>query len=462
MKNWKKGLLALAFTGVLVLTGCSTIKDVSNDQSGIVYNGGSVVSVGDHLFYANAFESGVTSFDTSSSSEYDNASRHAYLARTNKAEYAGTEFENPTKVEKISDKLVGYSNMYMFVCGDYIYYATPNIHKTSENKHIWTYVSIYRCRLNGKDNKELFTTTAYNSSTAQIRALSYNNKDYLVIYDGANINILTLGNKVTSKFVSDGVTSVALPDEGEAWDGNIYFTTDRNSTAGQSGNIVYKASVTNGDKVKICQENGLTITFTGRVANNLFYTRKQNDISETYKLDLEVQTGSFATAGRWFYALEIFDVEGVAEGNDLYNGYLFCATRSSTTQVMYYNTFEASQNVGYSATVFVESAYADTVTVFRENFYYTTSDKMIKKNVVSGEEETIVSDMSIRSGYFGYDFKYVDGNITRLNNIYFYATRVYDKDAEDYDESAATDTKNYLYGVDASGVETPKLISQLI
>lgn len=458
MKNWKKGLLALMMGGVFVVAGCSTIKDIHNEQTGIVYNGGSVVSVGSHLFYANAFENGVDSYDTSNSASYDNATKYAYLSRINKAEYNGTKYTNASNVEKISEKLAGYSNSYMFVCGDYIYYTTPNMHKTSENKYIWKYVSVFRCRLNGNDNKEVYTTTAYNSSKAELKALSYNDKNYFVIYDGTNLVVLNLTKNVTSKVISNAVTSVALPSEGESWNGEIYFTEDKNSTS----NTVFKASVENGNKTQICQENTLKVTFTGRVEDNLFYTRESGSIKETYRLDLSTQTGSFASAGKLFFSLEIFDVAKIADGNDLYKGFVFCTTRSSKTQVMYYNSYQASQNAGYTATVFVESGYSDRVTIFRDNFYYTTSEKMLKKNVISGQEETLVSDMTIRAGHYGYDFMYVDGNISRLNNIYFYATREYDKEAEDYDEENATDKKEYLYRVDASGVDGVKLFSKLI
>ena len=465
MKKLTKSVFGLLCAGAFVVagvTGCSGIKNIENDQQGIVYNG-SVVSVGDYLFYANGFASGVNDYGTSSESEYNIAKQYSYLARTNASEHEGTKFENSSEVNKISDRIAGYSNIYMFVAGDYIYYATPNMHKTGENKHVWTYVSIMRCKLDGSKSEEIYTTKAYNSTTAQIRALNYDSKNYLVIYDGTNLVRIDLSGKTSVKEISNAVTSVALPKEKESWNGEIYFTENRVSLAGQNGNVVYKASIKNGEKSVACQENGLTITFTGRVSDKLFYTREAGSIKETYTLDLLTKgTKSFNTAGELFYSLEIANIEGIAETNTMFNGVVFSTTKSSATQIMYYNYYQAQINQSYEAQTFVEADYANTVVVYGEDFYYSTANGIFKKSVLGGDAQTIVSDMTITSGknYFGYDYYYVDGEIAKLNNIYFYAEHVYDESAEDYDSETATDKTVYLYGVDASGVRQPKLFSK--
>lgn len=450
------GALSASAFMIMGVTGCSGVQNINNNTNGIIYNGGSVVSVGDYLFYGNGFVSGVDEFNDSSSSEYDAAKEYAYLSRINKSEYDGTKYKSSSNVQKISDRVVGYSNAYMFVSGEYIYYATPNLHQTNQNKYIWKYVSIFRSKLNGDDKKEVFTTTAYNASTAQIRALSFENKNYLIIFDGTNLVRITLDDKISTKIISDSVTGVALPKEGEQWNGDIYFTEDRNSTS----NIVYKASVTDGEKEEICKENGLKVTFTGRVGNKIFYSREQDSIKETYILDLDNQQGSFASAGKWFYALEISNVTVIAENNSLLNGYLFTTNKSDSTVVMYYNISKAKENDLYLAEEFVSSGYANTVVVYDDNLYYTTSDSIIMKNIYSKQEKVIVSGMTIKAGYFGYDYKYIDDEIVRLNNIYFYATRVYDETAEDYDAENVTDQESYLYAVDASGVKDPVIFGK--
>ena len=467
MKKISKRVAGLLFAGAFAitgLTGCSGIQNIENNNEGIIYNG-SVASVGDYLFFANGFASDVSGYSKESDSEYNVAKEYSYLARTNKADYEGTKFENSTEVNKLSDRIAGYSSMYMFVLGDYIYYATPNTHKTSENKFVWQYVSIFRCGLDGSKGEEIYTTKAYDESKWQIRALSQGDKHFLVIYDGTNLVRIDLSGKTSSKVISNAVTSIAIPSENENWNGEIYFTEERNSAVGQTGNLVYKASVIDGNKGNpVCQENGLTITFTGRAGNDLFFTREENGIKETYTIDLDTKGNkTFATAGKLFYSLEISNVYAIAQSNALYEGIVFTTTKSDSTQVMYYNNFQAGRDDDYIAEVFVETGFSDKVVIFEENFYYSTSDGIMKKSVLGGESVSIVNGMTITSqkGCFGYDYYYVDGKPVGINNIYFFATHVYDESAEDYSADDATDQSIYLYGVDANGVRDPKLFSKV-
>lgn len=466
MKKITKGILSTLFAGTFVIAGvvgCSPIKNIENNEKGIIFNGGSVVSVGDYLFYGNGFASGVNDYQKKNEAEYNAAKQYSYLARVKKGDYDGDKYTSPTNVDKLADQIVGYSNSYMFVCGNYIYYVTPNMHKTETNEHIWNYISIVRCRLNGEGGKEIFTTQAYNATTAQIRALNFDNENYLVVYDGTNINLLKLGEKVSVVTISTEAASVALPKEGEDWNGYIYFTENKTNKAGQKVNYVYKVSVKDGVKGNaISSSYSVSFAFTGRVKDTLFFTKTEGSITETLILDTNNQVGDFATAAESFYSLAISNVLEVAKGNTLYGGYVFTATRANKTQVMYYNNYNA-KNQGYTAEVLVEDGYLNTVAIDGINFYYTTSDKLLKKSVTNPSvEETLVSDMSMRSGYFGYDYKYVNGIPVKLNNIYFYATRVYDKDAEDYDEENATDENSYLYAISADGVGGVKLFGKTI
>ena len=470
MKKWTKGLLLGIFASTIVISGCSSISPVKNESKEILFNGGSVVSVGDYLFYGNGFAGGVDDFNTSSNSEYNLAKQYSYLSRVNKDGFVKSKFANENKVEKLDDAVVGYSNAYMFVLGNYIYYATPNLHKTSQNKYIWKYVTFFRSDLSGGNKKEIYTTTAYDSAKAKIRAVSYNNSHYLIVYDGTNLVKISLGNTCSTKVISNKVTSVALPDEGENWNGYIYYTENRESDIGQKGNVVYKVNVEDDQISKICQENDLTITFTGRVENTLFYTFKNEmtSISETYILNADNQLGNFATSGKRFYSLEIFDVDAIASENELYKGYVFSTNVSDKTQVMYYNIYQASKDYNYSPKIFItgEEGYLDCVVSYGTLFYYSTSEAIMQKNVTSKDysnsAKTIVSDMTINTGSFGYDFSYVDGEISRLNNIYFYAQRVYDEEAEDYDEEEATDENYYLYAVNSNGLSEPALFGKVL
>ena len=463
MKKRVKGILTGALVATMFIAGCSGIAPVTNNQSGIIYNGGAVVSVGDHLIYANGFVSGVDDFSVSSDSEYKAAQSYAYLSRTNKAEFIGDKYENENQINQLSSSVVGFSNNYMFALGNNLYYASPNLHKTSENKHVWKYISIFKSDLSGNNEKEIYTTTAYDSTKAQIKALEFEGSYYLVIFDGTNIVSINLSND-NAHIVSEKATSVALPDENESWDGYIYYTESRLSDVGQKGNIVYKSNIKEMSSSIICQENDLTIKFTGRVENTLFYSRTNevNGVTETYSHNTENQTLSFKTAGKRFYSLEISNVESVAENNTLYKGYTFDVVVSSKTQVMYYNIYTANNTQAYQPEILLtgDSGFADMIVNYGLDYYYITAESIEKIDLSSKQTQTIVSGFTFTPGVYGYDFAYVDGEISRLDNIYFFSQIPELENEDESSEGTEKDENYYLYGVEASGVSDPFLVGK--
>lgn len=457
MKKWTKGLLAVAFAGAFVLTGCSSIDQVENNKTEILYNGGSIVAVGDYLYYGNGYASGVSDYSTSSDGEYKTAQEYSYLARTNLNGRSDSQYKNENNVDKLNDRIAGYSSSYMFVLGNNIYFATPNLHKTNENKYVWNYVSFFKMGINGGKAQELYTTETYDESTAQVRALSYNGKHYIIIFDGTNLVKISLENDSVQKLTSTAVTSVALPDEGEKWNGTIYYTTANNSEVGQKGNIVCRVNIENDKSEEICKEINLTITFTGRVKNKVFFSRKTegSDFTETYVFDADNANGrTFNTASKKFYNLVINNINEVSEDNTLYNGYTFEVTVNSKTQVMYYNQMKNETSIFLAG----ETGFANTVASCGTYFYYMTSDKIMRKTFDTNEETTIVSDMTIKNDGFGYDYYCVDGAISNLNSIYFYAQVPVNESDESSGEEK--DSNYYLFRVDANGAKKPSLIGK--
>lgn len=457
MKKWTKGLLAVAFAGAFILTGCSSIEQVKNDKTEILYNGGSVVAVGDYLYYGNGYASGVSDYSTSSDSEYKTAQEYSYLARTNLSGRTDSQYKNGNNVDKLNDRIAGYGSSYMFVLGNDIYFATPNLHKTNENKYVWKYISFFKMGINGGKAQEIYTTESYDEGTAEVRALSYNGKHYLVIFDGTNLVKISLGSDKVEKLTDATVTSVALPAEGESWNGMIYYTTANSSEVGQKGNVAYRVNVENANSEKICQEINLTVTFTGRVKNKVFFSRKteSSSFTETYVFDADNANGkSFNTASKRFYNLAIDSISEVSVDNTLYNGYTFEVTVNSKTQVMYYNQMKDEISLFIAG----EAGYANTVASYGTYFYYMTSDKIMRKTFDTNEETTIVSDMTIKNDGFGYDYYYVDGAISNLNNIYFYAQVPVDED--DKESKDTQNTNYYLFKVDANGAKKPALVGK--
>jgi len=459
MKKLTKGLLACAFTGAMILTGCSSIAPVENKSEEILYQGGSVVSVGDYLFYANGFASGVDSYSDTSDSEYNTAKEYAYLSRVKKSDYKGELYSNDNAIDKISDRIAGYSNSYMFVYGDYIYYATPNMHKTNENKYIWTYVSVMRCKLDGSDSKEVYTTSAYTADSAEIKAIKYNGKAYLMIYDGTNLTKIALGKSIDkAPVVFEGVTSVAMPDEGEDFNGCIYYTTARSSTVGQTGNILYKVNIETNTTIQLEKENSKTITLVDRVENNIFYTLttdNENYGTVTYVINVKNEEGFLSSLKKKaFYSAAIENVQRISKGNSLYEGFVFSTTLNDNEQIMYYNAYTNKKKLFITG----DEGYSDTIVIDGDDFYYSTSDGIARKSTIDSTytAEIIASGYTFTAGYFGYDYTYINGENAGLSSIYFYGEEMVESEDEEGDGNY------YMYGVSLNGKKSVTLYGKTI
>ena len=276
MKKSGKILALLLMGGLCTLTlaGCSSWSGIENSKSDqILYNGGIVSVVDDNLFYAN----GYTNTDITTMDEFNAAAQYSYLARLNLAEAETSAYTSPDAVNKLNSEVVGYSNMYSFVLGDFVYYASPNKHRTSSNTYVFTYVSIFKTRLNGSDTTELMTTSSYNSETAQLRAVSVDGQNFLLVYDGTTLSAINLAND-SVRTISSAATSVALPREGESFNGKLYYTEDKANTYGESGNEVFECDLLTGESKAIMKTINNTITFDNY---NYVFTHGMKAIKDT-------------------------------------------------------------------------------------------------------------------------------------------------------------------------------------
>ena len=328
MKKSGKILALLLMGGLctLALAGCSSWSGIENSKSDqILYNGGIVSVVDDNLFYAN----GYTNTDITTMDEFNAAAQYSYLARLNLAEAETSAYTSPDAVNKLNSEVVGYSNMYSFVLGDFVYYASPNKHRTSSNTYVFTYVSIFKTRLNGSDTTELMTTSSYNSETAQLRAVSVDGQNFLLVYDGTTLSAINLAND-SVRTISSAATSVALPREGESFNGKLYYTEDKANTYGESGNEVFEYDLLTGESKAIMKTINNTITFTGRCEDEVFYTRVDaiKNTTQTYKANAQdFESTAFLSAGEYFYSTEISNVWKIERGlTQGYDGYIFSSS----------------------------------------------------------------------------------------------------------------------------------------
>ncbi len=459
MKKSGKILALLLMGGLctLALAGCSSWSGIENSKSDqILYNGGIVSVVDDNLFYAN----GYTNTDITTMDEFNAAAQYSYLARLNLAEAETSAYTSPDAVNKLNSEVVGYSNMYSFVLGDFVYYASPNKHRTSSNTYVFTYVSIFKTRLNGSDTTELMTTSSYNSETAQLRAVSVDGQNFLLVYDGTTLSAINLAND-SVRTISSAATSVALPREGESFNGKLYYTEDKANTYGESGNEVFEYDLLTGESKAIMKTINNTITFTGRCEDEVFYTRVDaiKNTTQTYKANAQdFESTAFLSAGEYFYSTEISNVWKIERGlTQGYDGYIFSSSLTGSAQILF------KQNSASAPTVLLTNSEFSSVLFTKGDLvYYSTSDGIAYKSVTSPTEATVlVEGMTIITNKIGYDY-FESGN---LKNLYFYAQRVYEEsedDTTDSDTTEAEDTNYYLYTVSARAATTPQILGKTV
>ncbi len=437
------------------LVACTYSSGIPNSKSGtIIYNGGIVSVVDDNLFYANGYASNeITTMD-----EYNAAAEYSYLSRLNLTEQTD-EYTSPENVYKLNSEVLGYENAYSFVLGDFVYFASPNKHKTSSNEYVFSYVSVFKTRLNGKDTKELMTTKSFDSATAQFRAVQTNGESYFIIFDGTNLNVINLASDEQTE-IATSVTSVALPKENVDFDGKIYYTQDKENEYGQSGNEVFQYDLSNGETRSIMNTINNTITFTGREGNELFFTRLNEitGVSNTYKLNTQkLESTSFLSAlDKPFYSAEIENVYRIeSKTASSFNGYIFESSLSGEAQLFY-----KKDSSSEPTRLLASGEYTSILFVNNDLVFYSTEDGISYKSVIEPDvEKVLVDGMKIISDKIGYD-NYESGN---LKNVYFYAQRVYEQNEDgEGSEEAQTDTNYYLYQISFSSQSGPKLLGKTI
>ncbi len=455
MKKWLKGSLCAAAAGIvgccsLLLVGC----DDSNNKAiadPILYNGGIVSVVDGDIIFANS----LSSSSVSTINDYNNLASTAFLTKA-KYENVSSKFSSPEGATNIKRQAVGFNSPYIFSYAGKIYYATPDYkHKTNQNEHKLGNVNFYRASLDGSGEKELLSTNQFNSSAAVVRALKYDGVGYLFVFDGTELRVVNLNNEKAST-ISSKATSVAIPKEGEEWNGKIYYTENKNNAYGQGGNAVFEYNSASGKSEDLQNSVNYTATFIGRSGNQVFYTMNyvSTGITKTYSADCtNFDQTSFNTAGEEFYSSTVSNVYAVGNnGMENYKGYIFSSSLSGSAQILYVNVTNDE-----GAEVFLENgSYSNILFTHGDMVYYSTSNGISSKSVATGEVVNVVEGMTNVGAKVGYDF-YESGN---LRNLYFYAQREYAEDDET--EEADRDTNVYLYMTAASGLEEAKLAGKTV
>lgn len=448
-KNVIKGLAVACGLG-LCLAGCAPLSNIK-DQNGNninfdtpAYYQGQVARVGDYLFYGNTYAD-----ITASDFDYVKAASKGYLTRLNLTDLVFDEdvidlnykHSSPEGIEKVNGAtLAGYANQEMFAFGQYLYFTSANIHKTTSLKNDFTRVSLFRIAFNGDCLQEIGTYTYDENSSITLQQGSDGNYYFVIVcpsetettegeeeketlYDVFSVKAGAAmgGNK---KIVSEA-KSVVVADE-DSTEKTVVYTYDPES---ENMNCAVKAvDFASGEAV--VYDGGLTseVALIARVGDEALYSYA----GEIYYKNVAAKGTFVPGKSQLFYsASSISDVEKIGDG------FVF----KGTSALVYKEDISAQAEFIAASTEYENLLFADG-----DYVYLSNASAIIRKNVVTKESENLVSGMTIISGECGYDG----------DNIYFYAQRGKLEEVEEEE----TDSNYYLYQVDKAG--NIQLLSKVI
>lgn len=420
-------ILGLAAIFAIALTGCATVGSISNQTPDeLIFNGGSVVQVGNYLYYANGY---TAVGDSSINFAYTANSKVSYLNRLDLSHPFGYKKDSPEKTEKVNSKVVGYENSYMFALGDYIYFTSPSTHKNSSLENTYNLVSLFRSRLNGDGLKEIMTTDQYDGATAQMRVLKGSDGNYYwIVYDGSNITSVKIGNTVGKKqVIARDVVSVAMPGENDSYAvTNIYYTKNRGEDSSELD--VWAVDYATGKDEK-ATSNPDDIKFVGRVGDTVFYT---SGSYETYYKEMSTSDSLVFSDSKQFYFYSTADIKNVhriCEGDADVEGYVFVGERSGS--LVYKNTSKSES----PDTLLEKGEYSQILYVQGDYVYYSTENAICRVSARDKTKQTVVTMQNSITGKVSVADEY----------IYFYAQLepVDEDDTKEYEN----DTNYYMYRV---------------
>ncbi|MBP3431875.1 MAG: hypothetical protein J6K39_03375 [Clostridia bacterium] len=462
MKKWAKILCCLALFAC-VLAGCGTVGNINNTEKEIIYNGNAAVLVGNHLYYGNSH----VDTDFENEEAYRTSAGSSYLARLDTSKnMTGINADlSPKHVENVASEVTGHDKSFMFVLGQNIYYATPNIHKGEDAEgnvsNNFSFTTIYKSALNGDGKKELYTTTA---DVTQIETLKFDGKYYIVILAGEKLVKIDLSSDKATELAT-GVKSAAMPETYEKskvgstldWNGYVYYTTaksDENSAL--SGYNVNRVAI-NTEKAEAVYTAGgtKTITFLDRerdvlvysIGSEVYVSTKSNNKNDFINSQHLLQATSSISG---FNLVTSVSTEQDGAKKETIHGYVF--TSGSALNYVTSNFAREGAITFKDAAGTAITGYT-TVLVSGRTVYLATTSAIYKADIssvfITSSEtvtcQTIVTMTTIDTGAFAFDGDYV----------YYYAG-LETLESEGGETTEVEDDSLYLYRAKISSSQNAK------
>lgn len=400
MKKSIKYVLALVLCLCFVLVGCTPKLEMP--KGNIDSNGGSVVMVGDYVYYANTF---VDYSSLSGNANEDKTTNQNALYRVKTDEFGYTTRDDDDfieNIEKVTTKISGFNNSNMFVVGNYLYFTSPNAHKNKKGEDLFKLTTLFRVKLDGTGRQEILST----ETTQGKFFLVTEETPYLLVFDNSKIIKLTIGDKLgkIETLVSD-VLDVVFPTNYGKLDA-FYYTTDiseQDKTAGLSGNYLHKFDLTNNNQSLISRNERETISLVAFEDGKLYYKRLDaetkdslyysNTMQETFENGEKVLTAVGETTSKDSTTDVISKFSIINEDNYVFEYNKKIMLNTETTPLV---NEEAK----------IEKIYGDYV-------YYSTSKGLFRISYKDKKVQTVAEISNIKQGEGAVD---IAGEY-----VYFYA-----------------------------------------
>lgn len=269
MKKISILLCSLMLLCCLLFTGCTNLAMPSNKN--ITSNGGNVLTVGEYLYFANTYTA-YSSLNDGDNNEGKVDKQALYRAKTTNGTLEFEENGTLKNLERVASKVAGAECSNIFVNGEYIYFTSPNIHKTKTSENRFDLVSFFKIKLDGTGLKELYTTS---DAASKFNYVNFDEKNYCFIKDGKLLIRFELG-KDTKTQLTDDLSEIVF-------DGlnlkKAYYTTARADDF--TGNVLKTINLETGEKTEI--SNVINTSFTlYALYDGMLYYKKTTDIDDFY------------------------------------------------------------------------------------------------------------------------------------------------------------------------------------
>ena len=286
------------------LVGCSAISIDIDTNADVTGNGTLAVQKGNYLYFVNGYTaiSDMKTGDNKGGNQYSAIYRAKLDANGNLTYDEDGKLQN---TERIVDKIVGFDKTQLYIFGDYIYYATPNIRKPDDDSNRFKITDFYSAKLNGENKSLVYRTPKASDSTDYQFYVTENNSNaskkqvYLSVYQEKELVIINCSTK--DKIYSvENVDSCVMPEAKNYLAENnavsvqnqtIYYTRDASEQEASTGNVL--ASIKLGEKTEnIIAKGTNTYAVSYFVNGGLLYTEKDEHDSSYYKVADFAQDGS--------------------------------------------------------------------------------------------------------------------------------------------------------------------------